>query len=69
MICLERAAHAEEPAAPALASTPSVPSQAAKEALAVVPDAGNASVTLACPVSEGCVHFMGLAPDHDLSSP
>jgi ABC-type nitrate/sulfonate/bicarbonate transport system permease component len=24
---------------------------------------------LACPVSEGCVHFMGLAPDHDLSSP
>jgi hypothetical protein len=30
-----------------LASTPSVPSQAAKEALAVVPDAGNASVTLA----------------------
>jgi regulator of RNase E activity RraA len=24
---------------------------------------------LECPVSEGCVHFMGLAPDHDLSSP
>jgi membrane protease YdiL (CAAX protease family) len=24
---------------------------------------------LVCPVSEGCVHFMGLAPDHDLSSP
>jgi predicted nucleic acid-binding protein len=30
---------------------------------------GVAGVRLECPVSEGCVHFMGLAPDHDLSSP
>jgi hypothetical protein len=31
--------------------------------------AGGGGAGLVCPVSEGCVHFMGLAPDHDLSSP
>jgi putative transposase len=30
---------------------------------------GEGWLYLGCPVSEGCVHFMGLAPDHDLSSP